>query len=193
MHLHSRGLLLAALCLGLVASTYASGQYDDRTAFDRVDRTRPAVITRSGVHRIEIHHPRRDRVELVERRVVEPAAVVSRALSEQPTYLHEVQLDVINTPIWVDLSENYTDERHGGLDDNHSIVKAQRIARSLRANHARVVRNPARAQHRDAAAIKPVIVIEKPKVNDGPDPIPTVPASPEPAADTPVQKVASVQ
>lgn len=195
MYLHRRHLILIAMGLGLMASTYASAQNEDRTAFDRIDRTRPAVITRSGVQRIAIHHPRRDRVELVERRVVEPAAVVSRALSEQPVYLHEVQLDVINTPISVDLSANYTDERHGGLDDNHSIVKAQRIARSLRANQARVVRSPA-PQQRDREDIKPIIVIPKPTINNGPGQIPSVPASPEPAGDTPVQpvqKVASMQ
>lgn len=123
---------------------------------------------------------------LVDRPVVEPAATVSRALSEQPVHPYLAELKLVHTTIYIDPRKNYMDGPLGGLDRNHDIVKAKSLYLSLHARPAHVVRRPATAARTpDPATIQPKVILFRPDVLDRPltpaqSPLPEKVATPPP-------------
>ena len=91
------------------------------------------------------HHVRRRhsrRIYVVQRKVVEPSAVVSRELAEQPVYQHLAEVQIGNaTPILLDTEKNYYRQGVNCIDDNQFLVRAQRLHRHLNRKGAYVVKN----------------------------------------------------
>jgi hypothetical protein len=83
-----------------------------------------------------------DSARVVVRPVVAPTLILDRAVSEQPVrpWLAEVRL-ANTTTIYVDPQANYRPHLTRGIDRNHTILKAQRLALSRMALPARVIRN----------------------------------------------------
>lgn len=85
---------------------------------------------------------------VIERSVVEPAALVSRELAEQPVWPHLIEVFLFGegqrqtSTIYLDPYEDYEHQGELVLDDNHFINRAQRLARKLRTPGARVLSNP---------------------------------------------------
>jgi hypothetical protein len=80
-------------------------------------------------------------VTVVTNPIVNPAATVSRDLSQQPTRPDLATVRVGVTTIHIDPDRNYTDGTRNRLDQNHSLVRAQRLFKSLHARKAYVVVN----------------------------------------------------
>lgn len=165
-----------------VAASTARGETTD-TSHGVVDRTRVHVVTRDAVigtpadrpqvRRVALtpHHQREGSVEIVYRRVVEPAATVSRALSEQPVHPHLIKVLVGSTSITLD---PYQELRRptGGIDENHFLRRAQRHWRDRQARPAQVIRRPAHlceCEPDEREAIQPRAIIPVPPEHRRPD------------------------
>ena len=111
---------------------------------------------------------------IVLRSISEPAAVVSRALSEQPTrpWLIEVRR-AGGTPIFLDPQENYERQGPNAIDENNSILRAQRQGVALRTPSVQIVRGNLNGS-RVITGPQPYMILEKP--DQSPD-MPSVPAS----------------
>ncbi|MEX0653104.1 MAG: hypothetical protein WD534_14335 [Phycisphaeraceae bacterium] len=128
--------------LALVAATMA-GPVADAGAADRggayvVTRSHAAPPAERTVRYEAVDPLRRTAARVVHRPVVEPAAVVSRSLSEQPVLPHLVEVELGGTTMLIDPQVQYP-----RLDENHTIRWAQRVYKHAQpARPARVIRNP---------------------------------------------------
>jgi hypothetical protein len=114
-------------------------------------------------------HQHSDNVRVVQRQVAAPAAVVSRDLEEQPVYTHLVELKVNNVTTYIDPKVDYVNRTGpGGLDRNHSIVRAQLVAPQESAKATHVVRGTGHDPRAAARVPQPVMIITKPKVDPAP-------------------------
>lgn len=143
---------------------------------------RPRIIRSPHMTHYTLDDPQA--VTLVDRRVVEPAAVVSNALSNQPVWPDKIELIVGDTTVYLDPTNRYTLRQLQQLPEDHSLVRAYRLWLGLRTgSSARVIRGATRPDPVDVSRIVPSLIIQKPgttpKQGDGPAPIPNVPASPE--------------
>jgi hypothetical protein len=120
---------------------------------------------------------------LVVRRVVEPAAVVSRAVAEQPVFAHLAEVRVGVTSVLVDPKVNYLDDEPGSIDAQHSIVKAQRAYMARQAAPTRVIRGGAVREYESGVlGVMPRAILLKPNFLDGrPGGERQMPAVPRPA------------
>lgn len=141
--------LLAALvaALGLAAAAAPSHASEPAFLITRADTTSQETLERR--HQpikgfVQIGYPLRDAVGLIHRPVLVPSATVSKAVSETPVLPHLARLQVGVTTILIDPEVNYLAEQPGGIDENHSIVKAQRTWKALNAKPAFVTRRVAR-------------------------------------------------
>ena len=118
---------------------------------------------------------------LINAPIVAPGAVVGRGLEQQPTYAHLVELRVNNTTVLVDPAKNYTDKPWGGLDEDHFLAEAQRMAAPIAAERVRVVRNPRAELLREREQpIRPRAILHRPLAPQPDGPMPSVPDQPEP-------------
>ena len=118
-------------------------------------------------------------VEVVLRSVTQPAAVISRALSEQPVHPHLIEGRFVHTTVYLDPEKNYERTgRVGRRNPNEKLLRAQRLWKYLNARKAHVVYGRG---HRPAvaSAIEPYMIIMKPKERRAPKHnMPQVPAPP---------------
>ena len=117
---------------------------------------------------------------VIERLVVAPEAVVSRQLAEQPVHPHLIEVYVKGrTPsfgsrgaatIWLDPDVNYYREPGSPvhLDQNHLILRAQRLARSLRARGAYTVWGSERASKPTPRVFRPHMILLEPQFKHAP-------------------------
>ena len=175
-------LWIVAMVVSMSATALFAGGPRDRTEAHVVTRSGPAASEQ--VRYVSPTTPRRDKVHIVHRPVVEPAATVSRDLSEQPVRPHLAELVVVNTPITVDPHQDFR-RATGGIPQDHYLWEAQRQWLNDHAKPARVIQRPAAPQRR-AETIQPRAVIEVPgNLKDGPKPMPQVPAPPKKRDQTP--------
>ena len=141
------------------------------------------VIHRAGGGQLTVEHaihhvPTRHAYVVTRHWVVAPAAVIGRELAEQPTYSHLVELRLVNTTVLIDPKENYQRQNVFQVDENQFLVKAARLANSLRKGKARIVRRPdaTGVMQSEKQQFVPIMVIPKPR----PD-APAIPSVPAPA------------
>lgn len=109
-------------------------------------------------------------VVVIERPVVVPDAVVSRGLANQPVHPHLIEVFLLgegqkgSSTIFLDPNEDYEHQGSLVLDQDHSINRAQRMARKLRARGPMVIRGLGnRANQRTTTpSVRPNFIIEKP-------------------------------
>jgi len=143
----------------------------------------------AGVRVITGHDLRQgeqSRVTVVTRPVAVPAATVSRELSQQPVHPHLIEVRYVNTTLYLDPNADYIHQGVNRIDDNHSLVKAQRLGRSLRAKGVTVIYGSPQRAALDPMNIEPRAVIMRPMrgpVPQHPGDMPIVPQPPEKAKD----------
>lgn len=81
---------------------------------------------------------------VVTRTVVDRSITVSRAIAEQPVHPYLVEVRVGVTRIYLDPAKEYRRQNENAIDDNHTILKALRLADSMHAQRARIVRRQPR-------------------------------------------------
>ncbi|MEE9212589.1 MAG: hypothetical protein V3U29_08045 [Phycisphaeraceae bacterium] len=145
---------------------------------------RKGHVAPGGVSEYRVHDTPQH-LYLVQRSVTESAAVVSRALSEQPVHKHLVEVRVVNTTIYLDPDVNYIRQGQYRIDDDHFILKALRLHASLTAKPARVIRHPQAGDMTEPVSIEPRLIIYK---GDLPERrVKPAPARPKP--DKPIDRV----
>ena len=129
---------------------------------------------------VPLDHPERDAVRIVERDVSKPAATVSRELRQQPVYPDLIELEVGVQRVLIDPERDYQHKPWGGLDEDHSIIQAQRQARP---RDSRPQRRGTHVIHGspqgEAAAPEPAAIIPVPHNAQPPDRSPEQTPSPE--------------
>lgn len=132
---------------------------------------------------------------IVNRTIVAPAATVDRELAEQPVhpYLIEVQQPG-GARVTLDPAKNYNGTPIHKLDENHWILKAQRLHASSSTPSVVTIGPSERPQAAALGKIEPRAILMKPGAlpkqdNDGN--IPAVPEQPEKEKST--KKVASAE
>ena len=119
-------------------------------------------------------------VRVITQQVAVLATTVSCALGDQPVHPHLIEVQVVNTTIWLDLKKDYIRQGHYKIDENHFIPAAQRLARSLRAGHAYTIWGSQRQVQERSKTIHPHMILMKPKFRHLPQPRqapPVVPGS----------------
>ncbi len=117
----------------------------------------------------QIGRPHRDAVGLIHRATIVTAATVSRDVSETPALPHLARVQYGGTTILVDPEVNYLKKRPGGLDEGHSIVRAQRTFKAVQALPARTIRRPEALRSDSGASAElptPRAILLKPNVLD---------------------------
>lgn len=148
------------------------------------------VVQGSNVRSYHVAPGMPQSVRVVTRVVVAPEATVSRELAEQPVRPYLIEMRVNGTTVYLDPNEDYEHQGPGVLDEAHSIPRGQQLGRALRAQGVQVsygAQHPRSAQNQ-AQAIKPLVIIEKPRSMKAPAPGSTpgpakniIPAVPAPA------------
>ncbi len=156
----------AALLAGLHAQADESVQI--------VTRPGPGVVVAVAADEAgqaeQLYTIHRDRVNLVRHhRVVEPAAVISRELAEQPVYPHLAQLRMDHTIIYVDPNYDYRAKRPGRLDEGHSILRAQRLYHALNRKPVEIVTNPRGHEAMHERTPTPRAIFLRPEATPRPD------------------------
>ena len=129
------------------------------------------AVNRPGAHAVTHSRPIRARIaRMVTRHVADPNASVSRELSEQPVHPHLIEVQVVNTTIWLDPEKDYIRQGFYKIDENHHIPAAQRLARSLRAPGARTYWGSHAGTHDSARTIRPFMILMKPQFRNAPLP-----------------------
>ena len=153
----------------------------DHTRAGQVDRKRAHIVTRDTrlrVDRMEIEReplsPARSRhPHIVYRPVFKPAATVDRELATQPVHPHLIEVAVGQTTIMLDPHQNLR-RPTGGIDENHSLMRAQRQWLGRQAKPARVLQRPVSLSQidEDRKTIFPRAVIPAPIEHHSPSPPP---------------------
>ncbi|MEX0887483.1 MAG: hypothetical protein WD009_13695 [Phycisphaeraceae bacterium] len=187
--LAAAAIALAAAAMALPATSAQGAEWPTS------ERSRAYVVTRDApdrpsprdVHRVAIEPVDARASHVVFRPVVEPAATVSRALAEQPTFLHLAEVRLNQTTILVDPEKPLR-----RLDESHEIRRAQRMFLSRQALPARVIRPPhasqPRAERLPRDLVVPRAVFFRPDALDrqpGPAPAPERSPAPAPARPRP--------
>ena len=118
------------------------------------------VVGSSGVetHRVDVGQEKR--VYVVTRPIVDPSVTVDRGLSEQPVRPWLIEVKLVNTKVYLDPEADYIRQGDGQIDENHSLVAAQRLGRSLRAQSVQTIYG--RAARRPAVVIRPAMMLLRP-------------------------------
>ncbi len=127
---------------------------------------------------------------IVTRGIVEPAAIVSRQLANQPVYTHLAEVQVDHATVYIDPDVDYRRQnRHMVMPDNHWLMEAQRAQNVVAAKQrSRIVTNPNGVHGGPHPYVSPRMIILKPDLLDRraqprnkvkKAPIPNVPASPD--------------
>jgi len=114
---------------------------------------------------------------VVQRPVTQSAALVSRALSDQPVHEYLVEVNVVNTTIYLDPQKDYYRQGQYRIGEDHHILRALRLHAALTARPARVIRHtPSGQSARETDGIEPVMIINKGELFQRKDrPTPTTP------------------
>ena len=121
------------------------------------------------------------RTVIVTRPVVEPAAMVSRELSDQSTWIGLVE--VRRTPglvIYIDPKADYIHQGDGPIGEDHFIVKAQRQARAISTPGVTVYRSGNQASAN--RVVRPSMILLKPEMlqqDNAPGQMPSAPSAPQ--------------
>lgn len=152
----------------------------------RAHRSVSAIKVNPDPDFVQIGYPRREAVGLIFERVYVREATVDRLVSETPALPHLARVQMGSTTILVDPNIDYLSKSPGRIDENHSIIRAQRMFKALAPNRSYVVRGLPRPESAvDVDAIRPSAIIQKPNLFDKPrkdevDNMPMIPA-PQPA------------
>ena len=135
----------------------------DRTSAHIVTRDSPARVEAREVERVPVSPVRSRYPHIVYRPVFETAATIDRELAMQPVHPHLIEVSVGHTTITLDPHQNLR-RPTGGIDENHSLMRAQRQWLDRQAKPARVLRRPeALAQtDEDHGVIRPSAIIPVP-------------------------------
>ena len=169
-NIYRGGLLCACLAVvGLSGNAMADDRAGGRTGGGAyiVGRSTDAIIGRAGGEATMVRRHRVgrsiDHARLVSRPIVARDAVISRGLSEQPVHEHLVEVQMVNTTIYIDPDATYSSLGNGGLDADHSIVRAQRLYKALHtASSAYIVRSPMAEQAVSVKGITPRAIMHMP-------------------------------
>ena len=121
------------------------------------------------------------RAVIVTRPVVEPAAMVSRELSDQSTWVGLIE--VRRTPglvVYLDPKADYIRQGDGPIGEDHFIVKAQRQGRSISAPGVTVYRSG--KQSSPQRVVRPSMILLKPEMlqqENAPGQMPSAPSAPK--------------
>ena len=97
-----------------------------------------SAANRPSAHAVTHSRPiRTHTARVIEQHVLDPAAAVSRELSDQPVHPYLIEVRVVNTTVWLDSEKDYIRQGFYKIDENHHIPAAHRLARSRRAPRAR--------------------------------------------------------
>ncbi len=155
-----RTCLIAGLSLPLASAAFA-----DQPAYLV---TADSVVARPAV----THHAVNGRnatstAVIVQRRVAQPAAVVSRSLAEQPVHPYLIEVRLANTTtVYLDPDRDYQYQNGNPIDTNHTLLQAQRLGRELNNPGVTIVRNERAADETQsmvrADEIQPRAILQAP-------------------------------
>lgn len=122
-------------------------------------------------------------VKVVQRQVVQPAAVVSAALSDQPVHAHLVEVQVGHTEIFIDPRVDHLRQSpHTTMQRSFITAALQRHHRETRSHattvHGRQARPMKRMIRPRMIILRPDYLDNRPQAKPKKGPIPTVPAAP---------------
>jgi len=106
------------------------------------------------------------RISVIQRPIYDAALIVSREIYEQPVHPHLIEVNLVDTKVYLDPEKNIQFRDRGGrFDDNLSLVRAQRLGRALMHDGtAFIVRRPETRsmaqEHTDT--VRPRMIIMKP-------------------------------
>ncbi len=130
-----------------------------------------SAANRPSAHAVTHSRPIRSRTaRVVTRHVVDRAALVSRDLSEQPVHPHLIEVQVVNTTIWLDPDKDYIRQGFYNIDENQHVPAAQRLALSLRAPRARTYWGSRSRAYDSQHTIRPFMILMKPQFRNAPMP-----------------------
>lgn len=109
----------------------------------------------------QLGEPERDAVGLIHAPVLVPEATVDPAVADTPALPHLAKLKVGETTVLIDPRANYQGKEPGGLDEGHSIIRAQRLHEQLRPRGAYVIRR-GEASAPDTGWIQPRAILLRP-------------------------------
>ncbi len=145
-----------AACSMLIGATTSAALADSYDEGHTVDKTK--------VHRV--YSPVKRRVWVVNRHVGAPGPIVSRPAGMHTNHDQRVPVLVVNTPIYIDPNADYKRQGEYPIDDNHHLLVAQRLYRSLNAKPARTIRKSGVSvtdTSRTRQAIRPHMILMKPQ------------------------------
>ncbi|MEM9252800.1 MAG: hypothetical protein AAGB29_10670 [Planctomycetota bacterium] len=121
-------------------------------------------------------NPNRTGAYIAVRPVLDPAAVVDPALAATPTFPNLVKVVYANsTAVYInpaDLQFIRSTDGIGQIDDNHSLLRAIRVATSVNRPGAYVVsKTPREAVDRPMTTARPILRIRKPDPVSTPQPV----------------------
>ena len=133
-----------------------------------------------SAHRVDINQ--RHGAYLVRQPITFPEATVGRELSQQPVHRHLGMYEIAGTRITFDPQANYHRQRayEDRLDDNHSLLKAQRLYHALNQQGAYIVVNGRKQYYEQMTeqTIEPRMIIVKPKAKPDGDQQRKMPSTP---------------
>ena len=133
-----------------------------------------------GAKSYPINHDAQQHIRLIRRPIGEPSASVGRAISEQRVHRHLGEMVVVNQRVLFDPTADYYRQEGGNsIDDNHSLLKAQRLYFSLNAPGVSVIRGGQEKGTDAAGHIQPRMIIIKPAAPPRLRSLPTAPAPPK--------------
>ena len=148
--MYGRCFVLAAMALAVAGSTTALAAHHD------------GRIIRGSDDHGQIISPDTDAHGTTLVRVQSRPALRRVYLVDNAGHGHRTTLQVVNTPIDLDAHANYLRQGQYRIDDNHHLLRAQRLYRSYLARPARVIRNnTAAGDETSEVSIQPQLIIDK--------------------------------
>jgi hypothetical protein len=179
-----RGPIIGVLALAGVTAV-ASAQDTAFVVTRDLQVHRSATQLRVNPHPgfVQIGHPQRDAVGLIHQPVLVREATVDPRVSATPALPHLARVQMGTQTILVDPNVNYLSKAPGRIDENHSIVRAQRMFNHLASQGGRTYFGQPRQDAIDPAEIRPSAVILRPNLLDEPQRHPRdgMPITPAPA------------
>ena len=173
--MHWKGPVSGMLALALTGLVSATAVEANDAAFvvtgADLEVHRSATKLRVSPHPgfTQIGYPQRNHVGIIRKPVLVPEATVSEAVARTPAVPHLIRLKQGQTTVLIDPQANYRGEHPGGLDHNHSIIRAQRTHERLQTRGAHIVRRPNQpdiGDDRSAQEIQPRAILLRPNVLD---------------------------
>lgn len=184
-----------ALATALIAATAAPAALAAQASPEPTEETAPAMVSGRGSFVRAVGVPLGEPglgegagvAAVVVRPVAAPAATVDRALAEQPVRPYLIEVRLVNTTVYLDPAVDYGRKRVGSLDEDHFILKAQRVHASLQPQGPRVMYPPTPVEER-AGETQPAFILHRPA--PAPPRPQAVPGRPAPPRAAPMEKIA---